>query len=387
MKKQKKTASDQPGRTTLDDVAAHAGVSRSTASLVVRNSALIPPETHKRVRASMTALSYVYNHSAANLRTKKTKILGMIIADMSNPFYGILASGIEKACHEREYVTIFADTGESAGRQKLIINRLIEHNVAGVFLCPAGEATKMDMRALDAVGIPAVLIMRYLQSYPASYVGPDNIKGARLAVDHLVSLGHRRIGMIGGPAARSSSIDRVRGFRDGMAAHGLAVEEAMVAASEIDRGSAMEVALKFLSHRKPPTAIFCYNDVMAFGVMLAVLKLGLQPGRDLAVVGFDDIPESQLWTPPLTTIAIDPRNIGQLAANELLKRIDNPSTPNRSIVVEPRLVIRESCGEAFAFRGKKRPADESVVAKRVDHGRPSKKGRRQRPGAVSEPGA
>ena len=335
----------------------------------------------------MTALSYVYNHSAANLRTKKTKILGMIIADMSNPFYGILASGIEKACHEREYVTIFADTGESAGRQKLIINRLIEHNVAGVFLCPAGEATKMDMRALDAVGIPAVLIMRYLQSYPASYVGPDNIKGARLAVDHLVSLGHRRIGMIGGPAARSSSIDRVRGFRDGMAAHGLAVEEAMVAASEIDRGSAMEVALKFLSHRKPPTAIFCYNDVMAFGVMLAVLKLGLQPGRDLAVVGFDDIPESQLWTPPLTTIAIDPRNIGQLAANELLKRIDNPSTPNRSIVVEPRLVIRESCGEAFAFRGKKRPADESVVAKRVDHGRPSKKGRRQRPGAVSEPGA
>jgi LacI family transcriptional regulator len=137
-------------------VAAHAGVSRSTASLVVRNSTLIPPETHKRVRASMTVLGYVYNHSAANLRTKKTKILGMIIADISNPFYAILASGIEKACNDREYVTIFADTGESADRQRLIINRLIEHNVAGVLLCPAGEATKMDMRALDAAGIPAV---------------------------------------------------------------------------------------------------------------------------------------------------------------------------------------------------------------------------------------
>jgi LacI family transcriptional regulator len=373
MKKQIKLTSDPSGRITLDDVAAHAGVSRSTASLVVRNSVLIPPETHKRVRASMTALGYVYNHSAANLRTKKTKILGMIIADISNPFYAILASGIEKACNEREYVTIFADTGESADRQRLIVNRLIEHNVAGVFLCPAGEATKTDMRALDAVGIPAVLIMRYLQSYPASYVGPDNIKGARLAVDHLVSLGHRRIAMIGGPAARSASIDRLRGFRDGMAGHGLAVEEALIAASEIDRRSAMDVALKFLSHRKPPTAIFCYNDIMAFGVMLAGIKLGLQLGRDLAVIGFDDIPESQLWTPPLTTVAIDPRNIGQLAANELLKKIDNPSSPNLSIVVEPRLVVRESCGEALTIRGNKQPSDESAIAKRVDYGRPSQK--------------
>jgi LacI family transcriptional regulator len=366
MKKQIKAVINQSGRTTLDDVAAHAGVSRSTASLVVRNSTLIPPETHKRVRASMTAIGYVYNHSAANLRTKKTKILGMVIADISNPFYAILASGIEKACNDREYVTIFADTGESADRQRLIINRLIEHNVAGVLLCPAGEATKTDMRALEAAGIPAVLIMRYLQSHPANYVGPDNIKGARLAVDHLVSLGHRRIAMLGGPEARSASIDRLRGFREGMAGYGLAVDETLIAGSEIDRRSAMNVALKFLSHRKPPTAIFCYNDVMAFGVMLAVLKLGLQPGRDLAVVGFDDIPESQLWTPPLTTIAIDPRNIGQLAANELLKRIDNPSTPNLSIVVEPRLVVRESCGEALTNRDKKHASDESVVAKRAE---------------------
>jgi LacI family transcriptional regulator len=375
MKKQKKVASSQPGRTTLDDVAAHAGVSRSTASLVVRNSKLIPSETHKRVRASMTALGYVYNHSAANLRTKKTKILGMIIADISNPFYAILASGIEKACNDREYVTIFADTGESADRQRLVINRLIEHNVAGVLLCPAGEATTTDMRALEAAGIPAVLIMRYLQSYPANYVGPDNIKGARLAVDHLVSLGHRRIAMIGGPAARSASIDRLKGFREGMARHRFAIDESLIAGSEIDRRNAMDVALRFLSHRKPPTAIFCYNDVMAFGVMLAALKLGLQPGRDLAVVGFDDIPESQLWTPPLTTIAIDPRNIGQLAANELLKRIDSPSTPNLSIVVEPRLVVRESCGEAFANRDRKNFPDESSVAKRVDQARPSVKKR------------
>ena len=147
------------------------------------------------------------------------------------------------------------------------------------------------MRALDAAGIPAVLIMRYLQSYPANYVGPDNIKGARLAVDHLVALGHKRIAMIGGPAARSASIDRLKGFREGMARHGLAIDESLIAGSEIDRRNAMDIALRFLSHRKPPTAIFCYNDVMAFGVMLAALKLGLQPGRDLAVVGFDDIPE------------------------------------------------------------------------------------------------
>jgi LacI family transcriptional regulator len=332
-------------RITLGDVAQHSGVSRATASLVVRNSRLISPETHRRVRKSMAALHYVYNQSAANLRTQRTKTLGMIIADVSNPFYAVLASGIENTCNERDYLTIFADTREDVNRQHRIIDRLIQHNVAGVLLCPAGNASERDLRLLEKVGIPVVQIMRYLKGHPASYIGPNNIRGAHLAINHLAGLGHKRIGIIGGPPHRSSSVDRLRGFREAMATNRIKVDDALVVTAEISRRSAMEAALHLLHRSQPPTAIFCYNDLMAFGVMLACMKEGLEPGKDLAVVGFDDIPESALWTPPLTTVAVDARSIGHLAASELLQRIDDPQRSKLDIIIEPRLVVRRSCGE------------------------------------------
>lgn len=334
-------------RVTLDVVAQHAGVSKSTASLVVRNSIRIAPKTHERVRASMKALGYIYNQSAGSLRSQKTKTLGMVIADVSNPFYALLASGIEWACQQQEFLTIFADTAEDGGRQHIIIDRLIQHNVAGVFLCPAGDNSANDLAALESAGTPSVQIMRHVPGRKTPYIGPDNVAGIQLGIDHVVRLGRKKLAFIGGPVGKSSSEERLDGFNRGVAKHRLKVKKDFVKSAAIDRREAMEAALVLLANADRPDAIICYNDLMAFGAMLAMHRLGLIPGQDVALVGFDNIPESALWTPALTTVSIDARNIGRLAARVLLDKIANPSRTPRDVIVEPKLVIRESCGEPF----------------------------------------
>jgi LacI family transcriptional regulator len=340
IKKAKRTV--KSGNVKLDDVAEYAGVSRSTASLVVRNSPLIKPATHKKVRAAMKALGYVYNQSAANLRTNRTKTLGMVIADLSNPFYAELASGIQAECGDQNYLTIFADTRENSEQQKLIISRLIEHNVAGVFLCPAGKSSVDDIKALEAAKIPVVLIMRYLDGDYSSYVGPDNLAGMDLIMNHLIELGHKRIGYIGGPPRRSSSIDRLKGYKLGLSKNGLKFDRSIVASSEINRQAAMAACEQILNNENPPTAVACYNDVMAFGAFLTLYKKGLIPGKDIALAGFDNIPEASLWTPALTTVSIDAKNIGRLAAAEILHHIGEPDRPKQKIIVQPKFIARES---------------------------------------------
>ncbi len=327
---------------TLGDVAKHAGVSRSTASLVVRNSSLIKAETHKKVRKSMKKLGYVYNHSAASLRTRTTKTLGMIIADISNPFYAELASGIQATCRDKNYLTIFADTQEDWQQQELIVNQLTEHNVAGVFLCPAGRGSLTDIKSLEDAGIPTVLIMRYVDGDFSSYVGPDNIEGMKQIVAHLAEQGCRRIAFIGGPPRRSSSIDRLAGFKLGMERAGLEIDADLITSCDIDRKSAMDACDELLNNPRQPDAIACYNDIMAFGSMLSLTKKNIVAGKDIAVTGFDNIPESSLWTPDLTTVSIDAANIGRLAAIELLDHIDDPTRTKQKIIVQPKLVVRGS---------------------------------------------
>ncbi|WP_226781308.1 LacI family DNA-binding transcriptional regulator [Oceaniglobus trochenteri] len=338
----------QRSRVTLDDVAAHAEVSRSTASLVVRNSKLITAETTKKVRRSIAALGYTYNQAAANLRTQRSKTLGMIIADLSNPFYALVASGIESECGQHRYVTVFADAREDADTQTMIVNRFIENDVAGIFLCPSGNDSAQNLDRLQEVGIPSVLFMRHIQGYDASYIGPDNVAGMRAVVAHLVEQGHRRIGFVGGPPKRSSGQERLDGFLQGMRDHGLTPRaEHVVAVPTIDRQAAHGACLALLDAGDPPTALVCYNDLMAFGAMLAMIRRGLTPGKDIAVTGFDDIPESVLWTPSLTTISIDAENIGRMAARALLARIENPDQPPERMIVAPRLIARESSARRF----------------------------------------
>jgi LacI family transcriptional regulator len=332
------------GRVTLVEVARHAGVSRATASLVLRGSPLVAEETRRRVHESMRQLGYVYHRAAASLRTQRSQMVGLVITDITNPFFAELTLGIEKQLDEANYVLLLANTAESLAKQERLLATMHENNADGVLFCPAEGTPRAAVDALHAWRLPAVLLVRYLFDADMDYAGADNALGAEAAVEHLIAHGHRRIAFIGGPATSSARRDRVCGYRHAMRRHGLPAEERLLPTSAPTRGGGYEAIGRVLADDDPPTAALCYNDVVAFGAMLGLQQRGCAPGRDFAVIGFDDIAEAALWHPALTTVAIAPRRIGEEAARRLLARIAHPNEPPQRVILPPRLVIRDSCG-------------------------------------------
>jgi LacI family transcriptional regulator len=332
------------GRVTLVDVARHADVSRATASLVLRDSPLVADETRLRVQDSMRQLGYVYHRAAATLRTRRSHTVGLVVPDITNPFYAELTVGVEEQLDEANHVVMLANTAESLDKQERLLAAVHENNADGVLFCPAEGTSRATIDSLRDRHLPVVLLVRYLFDVAIDYVGADNVLGAALAVEHLIAHGHRRIAFIGGPGASSARRDRLRGYRDAMARHGLPVDEALLPTSPSTRDGGHAAIGGLLTLADPPTAALCYNDVVAFGVMLGLQAAGRVVGCDVAVVGFDDIAEAALWYPALTTVSVEPRRIGAEAAGLLLERIAYPDEPSRRIILPPTLAVRASCG-------------------------------------------
>jgi LacI family transcriptional regulator len=331
-------------RVTLVDVAARAGVSRATASLVLRGSPLVAEETRERVLATMRGLGYVPHRGAASLRTQRSRMVGLVIPDVTNPFFAEMTVGIETELDEAEHVVLLGNTAERLGKQDRLLATMQEHRADGVLLCPAENTPSDTLARLDSWHLPYVLFVRYVEGVTADYVGADNVGGAQLAVEHLIAHGHRRIGFVGGPAHASARHDRLRGYRRALERHDLPVVAALEPTSPTTRQGGDRAMRALLEQPDPPTAVLCYNDVVAFGATLALQACGREPGRDVAVVGFDDIAEAALWHPPLTTIAIAPRRIGEEGARLLLDRIAQPERPPRQVILSPQLILRASCG-------------------------------------------
>lgn len=335
-----------PKRVTLQDVANHAGVSRATASLVVRDSPLVTDETRERVLASMDALGYVYNRAAASLRSRRSHVIGLVITDITNPFFAQMTVDSETTLEEADYSILLGSTSDRPAKQDLLLETMHGYSVDGVLLAPAMGTTGAVIERLRRWRLPFVLVSRYLPDIETDYVGADNVAGAELAVAHLVRLGHHRIAFIGGSAHSSARHDRLQGLRNVLGREGIPADEALYVTSPVTREGGRQAIREALALADPPTAVLCYNDVVAFGVMLGLQAAGRQPGRDFDVIGFDDIEEAALWQPGLTTVAIDSKRIGAEAAHLLIERIENPDAPARRIILPPRLVLRESCAQA-----------------------------------------
>jgi LacI family transcriptional regulator len=331
-------------RVTLVDVAAHAHVSRATASLVLRGSPLVAESTRQRVLESMEQLGYVYHRAAASLRTQRSHTVGLVVPDITNPFFAELAVGIEARLEEANQVVMLANTSESLAKQDRLLEAMHESNADGVLFCPAQGTPRAVIDRLRYRRLPVVLLVRYLFDVDVDYAGADNVLGAELGVEHLIAHGHRRIAFIGGMAASSARRDRLQGYRNALARHGIAVDEALLPTSPPTRDGGHAALRALLAREDPPTAALCYNDVVAFGVMLGLQAGGRTPGQDFAVVGFDDIAEAALRHPPLTTLAVNPSRIGTEAARLLLERIAQPDAPPRRITLPPTLAVRASCG-------------------------------------------
>jgi len=343
----------QRGPVTLLDVARHVGVSRATVSLVLRDSPLVAEATRARVLAGFAALGYVYNRRAASLRSKRTHTVGVVVNDITNPYFATMVRSLEAMLNRHGFIAFLSNSDESVERQMWFLEVAREHDIEGIVVCPAEGTTAPDFRRVLDWGIPCVFASRYVAGLEVDYVGPDNRRGMQVATAHLIALGHRRIALIGGNLLSSTGSDRQAGYLAALQAARIARDDGLIMPARLTREEGRRIITELLRAKRPPTAAVCGNDIVAFGVMLGLRAAGKEPGRDFAVMGFDDIPEASLWVPPLSTIQIRQDAIGEAAAELLLERLADPARRVARVVTEPSLVIRQSCG-SFGPRGARR---------------------------------
>jgi LacI family transcriptional regulator len=332
---------------TLTDIAKLAGVSRSTVSLVLRESPLVADVTRKRVRSALEKSGYLYNRQAANLRTTRTDTVGIVVSDLTNPYYAELVAGAESILEQSGRVAFITHTEESLPRQERFLKRMREQRVDGVLISAASGTRSAALQPFVDAGIPLVQIVRGVDTRRFDYVSGDNRLGVRFATEHLLSLGHRRIGYLGSSVASSVTRDRFAGYKDALARQQISPDPALLRECLPTWSEATAAMASLLSLRDPPTALACFNDILALGAMLALSESGRLPGRDFAVVGYDDVQLASAWKPGLTTIAVRPRELGREAGQLLLDRINGSTRSPQSILIAPRLVIRESCGASL----------------------------------------
>ncbi len=333
------------------DIAHKAGLSRATVSLAMQGSSLLREETRKQVIDAAQALGYVYNRGAANLRKARSDIIGMVINDLTNPFFAELAVGCERALQKEGLVVFMANTSEDLEQQSVVVRRMREQGVAGLIICPAHGTPSNCFDELHAAGIPVVQAMRHVGDGRASIVVPDNAAGAAEAVAHLLAMGHRRVAFAGGYADTSVLEDRIRGYHLGLASGLLAHDPALVALGAPSRAFGASIVADFLAMPDPPTAILCFNDTVALGFCLGLRRVGREPGRDFAVIGFDDVEEAALATPALTTVAVDAQELGETAARILLAQFASQEPAPTQHIGPARLTIRDSSGERIRISG------------------------------------
>ena len=332
---------------TLRDVAKRAGVHLSTAS-----RALDPAKRHLiadavvlKIAAIADKLGYRRDPIAASLRTRRSKLVGVIVPDIANPVFSPIIAAITETLGAAGYSTIVADGGQDQKRQSALVGELMARRVDGLVLATVRRDDPILKECLNE-GLPVVLVNRADDSDRVSSVVTDDRAGMRLAVEHLIDLGHRQIGHVAGPAHISTGYLRRQGFEDAMTARGLKFPAgAIVEATAYEREAGEAATVQLLKDNPELTAIAAANDLLALGVYRALVAAGLSCPRDISVVGHNDMPLADMVEPPLTTIRIGPREMGHDAARLMIARIQEPEAAVKRIVLSPSLVVRASTAE------------------------------------------
>jgi LacI family transcriptional regulator len=328
-------------RVTINDVAAAAGVSRSTVSLVLRDEPRIPAATRDRVNDAMKRLGYVYDRRAAIMRTQRSMTIGLVVTNVRNPYFAELAMALEVDLHDKGFVLLQGYSQDERVREDRLLETMVEHRVDGIVLLPSKDTPAADLQA-RLNGTPYVLIARRVSGLDADYVGVDNVRGGRMLGEHLASQGHEHVAFLGGPEPSTARADRERGLKAGLKRHGITLSRKLSIPSESDRTGGVSAVERLLELGQVPDAIACYSDVVAFGVVSALRAAGVEPGRDVAIGSFDDVPEASVQHPALTSVATFPERVGPEASQLLLERIATPDLPSREVVLAPSLSVRES---------------------------------------------
>jgi LacI family transcriptional regulator len=329
------------GRVTIGDVAAQAGVSVATVSKVINDRYGVAEDTSARVRAVIDALGYHASLVGQSLRSRRTKVIGVLVRDLE-PFSAELLKGVARGLHDSGYeLVVFSGCGQpsdQAGWERRYLSRISGTLADGAILVTPGSID-------ETFGSPVVAVDHNVESSTLPTVDSENLKGAVAATEYLLGLGHRRIGFLAGRHDLESAHLRERGYREALAAAGIDVDESLIEVGGYDAATASEPARRLLTLDARPTAIFAANDVTALETIAVARSLGLGVPADLSVIGFDNVPESALGNPPLTTVEQPIQQMGREAVRLLLELIEDPTRGTTQVILPTRLVVRQSCGE------------------------------------------
>lgn len=325
--------------TTIRDVAARAAVSAATVSRVLNGRVDVAPDLRDRVLDAVAELSYRPNGAARSLRTRATTVLGLIISDITNPFFTSMVRGVEDSAQEAGYSVVLANTDEDLDKERRYVEVAAAEQMAGVVLSPA-SSTQTSISYLIERNIPVVTIDRRLRGAPVDSVTVNNFRAAFEATEHLIEQGCRRIGFVAGPVTTTTGSRRLAGYKAALRAAELPDDGELVVSGEfrIDGGRAATEQL--LQH--DIDGLFAANNLMTIGALETLGAQGIEPGRDLAVVGFDDINWATALRPPLTAVSQPTYEIGRTTAELLLRRIRGEQLPVQRIVLPAKLVVRQS---------------------------------------------
>ena len=334
--------------TTIKDIAKLAGVSHTTVYRALNDKPRISESTKERIISIAREFNYQPNVLAQSLVLGRTKTLGLVITTIVNPFYPELARGIEDAARSLGYNIILCCTNFDISLEKQYIDMLRSRGVDGIIFTSA-HIHDPNITRLVKDDFPLILVNRRVYGDPMmdciDYVVVENTKGGFLAVEHLIKMGHKRIGVISGSRGSSPAVERLEGARNAFTEYGLNPGELLVLDGDFLKPSGYEAAKKFLAMGDPPSAIFGVNDYMALGALEAILDSGLRVPEDIALIGFNDIEFTSLKAIELTTIGQKKYEMGSIAVHTLLERIEGGDRDKaRQITLEPDLIIRRSCG-------------------------------------------
>jgi LacI family transcriptional regulator len=326
-------------RPTLHDVAREAQVSARTVSRVLHDEPRISAPTRERVRDAVARLGFRPNAMARNMRVgARDPAVGLVVPDLANPFFGVVAAGVERALRTRGLPVVIASSEEDPARERAILTDMLERRVTALIVVPSGNDYAF-LRLERRRGLPVVFLDRPPARLTADTIVSANVDGARAAVTHLLGHGHRRIGFVGGrPSTLYTRRERFRGYRLALGAAGIAPDRALV-----DRGrrgrDAAAATVRLLSAVDPPTAVFAADGPACIGAVTGLARAGR---RDVALVGFDDFALADVFEPGITVVAQDPHGAGTTAAQRVLARLDGDRGRARTTVLATRLIVRGS---------------------------------------------
>ncbi len=330
-----------PPKPTLSTVAAAAGVSVATVSQVIRGEGRISQATREKVFNAARDLHYVPNSRAAAMRSGENREVGFVINQLGNPFNAEVVEGVVDLLEAEGYLVSIVDTRDDPVRQSRQMEAFIRHGRGGLLWVPSINTPIETFDLLVTHHIPVVSFMR--RAHPKlDHVGIRNAEASKTATQHLIDLGHRNIAYLGGFDETAVREQRIAGYKDAMAQ--CASSKKIVWKCEDNKLAGLQAITQLLKTHRKVTAVVCNGDMVALGACLGLVRAGLQPGKDVSVIGFDDIEDAALATPPLSTLSVSPVKLGRSLARVLLDRIENPDMPQVVSEVSANLILRNTTG-------------------------------------------